>query len=297
MQLPPALFRLVALPFERARYVGRVEGIVARYAAMLRALDANSTSARRRLEVELVYTHPSAWQELEGLTREVVVRRMERARNELTALRAAAPIPAPKDREERTLVLALADFEWLARHTRTLARRKRRFGIAAALDHHVSSAQDPIDGLDALLVEALTAIPRGERHGALRKVVAVRHHCPAFEAAAVKKPAPPPVGRVVVGPFEALREGRAKRVEIGERMIAVFKHEGRLRAIEDTCPHRGGPLGKGEIDEHGCVRCPLHGWPFDLATGRMRGNENISVKTFESGVDDDGNIWIGSEST
>ncbi|MEQ9537986.1 MAG: Rieske 2Fe-2S domain-containing protein [Deltaproteobacteria bacterium] len=297
MTLPPALFKLVALPFERERYVARVQGIVARYEAMLGVVDA-SPDHRRRRQVELMYTHPSAWSELESIDREEIIRRRELARTELTAVRAAAPLPAPATREERTRVLALADFEWLARHVRTLARRARRFGIAAAIDHHVENAADPIGGLDALVVEALASVPRGARHGALRKLVAVRHQCPPFEHELLGRAKNPTnVDRTVVGRFEDLREGRAKRVEIADQMIAVFKHEGRLRAIEDTCPHRGGPLGKGEIDEHGCVRCPLHGWPFDLTTGRMRGNENLGVKTFESGVDDDGNIWVGSEAT
>ena len=137
----------------------------------------------------------------------------------------------------------------------------------------------------------------GRQHGKREDIGCDRHQCPGFEHDLLGRERAPSVGRTVIGRFDDLKEGRAKRVEVDEQMIAVFRHEGRLRAIEDTCPHRGGPLGKGESDEHGCVRCPLHGWPFDLVTGAMRGNENLRIKTFEAGVDDDGQIWVGSEKT
>ena len=54
--------------------------------------------------------------------------------------------------------------------------------------------------------------------------------------------------------------------------VAVFNIEGRLYAIGNRCPHRGGPLVRGTLehrpDTGPAVRCPIHGWLFDLSTGR-----------------------------
>ena len=60
-------------------------------------------------------------------------------------------------------------------------------------------------------------------------------------------------------------EGCGKKVEAHGRSIAIFKDRGALFAIDDVCPHRGGPLHQGDI-EGGAAICPLHGWAFDLAT-------------------------------
>lgn len=48
--------------------------------------------------------------------------------------------------------------------------------------------------------------------------------------------------------------------------IALFNINGTIHALENSCPHMGGPLGEGDIDE-GTVICPWHGWQFDIASG------------------------------
>ncbi len=48
--------------------------------------------------------------------------------------------------------------------------------------------------------------------------------------------------------------------------VALFKCNGSVYALDNSCPHQGGPLGEGFIEE-GCVTCPWHGWQFDLKTG------------------------------
>lgn len=48
--------------------------------------------------------------------------------------------------------------------------------------------------------------------------------------------------------------------------IALFNVEGKIYALDNTCPHMGGPLGEGKI-EKGCVTCPWHAWTFDIKTG------------------------------
>lgn len=50
-------------------------------------------------------------------------------------------------------------------------------------------------------------------------------------------------------------------------VLALFNIEGTFHAIENSCPHRGGPLGEGVVQGH-LVICPWHGWEFDVKTGR-----------------------------
>jgi nitrite reductase [NAD(P)H] small subunit len=63
-----------------------------------------------------------------------------------------------------------------------------------------------------------------------------------------------------------LREGRA--VQIAGHDIAVFNLGNRFLAVENKCPHRGGPLADG-IVSGGNVVCPLHAWRVDLTSGEV----------------------------
>ena len=87
----------------------------------------------------------------------------------------------------------------------------------------------------------------------------------------------------VVCALADLPPGTARRVTVDRRDIAVFNVGGRLSAIADRCPHEGASLSKGQVggvvvsDGPGdyrverageMVRCPWHGWEFDLGTGR-----------------------------
>lgn len=62
--------------------------------------------------------------------------------------------------------------------------------------------------------------------------------------------------------------------------IAVFRTANdAVYAIEDRCPHRGGPLSQGIV--HGAqVTCPLHSWVFSLQTGEAQGADEGRVRTF-----------------
>ena len=62
----------------------------------------------------------------------------------------------------------------------------------------------------------------------------------------------------------ALKAG--KLVEAAGQRIAIFNLGGKYWAIEDACPHRGGPLSEGMLAE-GEVICPWHGSRFNLRTG------------------------------
>lgn len=81
-----------------------------------------------------------------------------------------------------------------------------------------------------------------------------------------------------------LREGRA--VEALGHKIALFNLGGRFVAMEDRCPHRGGPLSDG-IVAGGAVVCPLHSWKVCLASGAVKKPQaEACVETYSTRIED-----------
>lgn len=82
-----------------------------------------------------------------------------------------------------------------------------------------------------------------------------------------------------------LREGRA--VQIAGHEIAVFNLGDRFLAVENKCPHRGGPLADGIISG-GNVVCPLHAWKIELSSGEVLNQATTPqcIKTFATRVED-----------
>jgi nitrite reductase (NADH) small subunit len=76
-----------------------------------------------------------------------------------------------------------------------------------------------------------------------------------------------------------LGPGQCKSVAAGERELAIFNVDGTYYAIDNTCPHRGGPLGEGFV-EGKIVTCPWHGWSYDVTTGICPVNTNVVVRTY-----------------
>ncbi len=80
--------------------------------------------------------------------------------------------------------------------------------------------------------------------------------------------------------------GEGRVVEAGGVPIALFNVDGTFHAIDNTCLHRGGPLGDG-VCADGIVTCPWHGWQYDMATGECMGMPGESVDTYEVRVEGD----------
>jgi nitrite reductase (NADH) small subunit len=82
-----------------------------------------------------------------------------------------------------------------------------------------------------------------------------------------------------------LREGRA--VKVGNREIAVFNLGDRFLAVDNRCPHKGGPLADGIVSGTTVV-CPLHAWKLSLETGNGVSGPSASscVETFCTRVED-----------
>ena len=69
-------------------------------------------------------------------------------------------------------------------------------------------------------------------------------------------------------------------VDVDGKKIAIFNVEGEFFAVDNTCLHKGGPLGEGSLE--GCiVTCPWHAWQYDVKTGENQFDKEIKVKTFK----------------
>lgn len=70
--------------------------------------------------------------------------------------------------------------------------------------------------------------------------------------------------------------GTGRTVEVNGVWIALFNVEGTFYAIDNACPHAGGPLGEGMLTGT-VVTCPWHGWQFSVVSGQREGNPNFDV--------------------
>lgn len=105
--------------------------------------------------------------------------------------------------------------------------------------------------------------------------------------------------RHVVGPASSLP--RASAVDAFERTIAVFNIDGALFAFDDRCPHHGGPLCRGTVSDapfaqlprevrwerdQRILRCPWHGWEFDMETRRALWGPSARLRGFAVEIED-----------
>jgi len=70
--------------------------------------------------------------------------------------------------------------------------------------------------------------------------------------------------------------GTGRTVEVNGVWIALFNIDGTFYAIDNACPHAGGPLGEGKLSGT-VVTCPWHGWRFSVVTGQQEGNLDFEV--------------------
>lgn len=103
-------------------------------------------------------------------------------------------------------------------------------------------------------------------------------------------------------PLAELPPGTSRAVEAFGTIVAVFNVGGELFALDNTCPHMGGPLCRGRITgallpsdpyefrysaESRVLTCPWHGWQFELDTGRSLFDPLVVVPRYEARVEDD----------
>ena len=81
-----------------------------------------------------------------------------------------------------------------------------------------------------------------------------------------------------------LTPGQCKVVQVDGKAIALYNVDGKYYATDNTCLHRGGPLGEGDLDGT-VVTCPWHGWRYDVTTGANAMNPSIKVASFPVSVE------------
>lgn len=100
-----------------------------------------------------------------------------------------------------------------------------------------------------------------------------------------------------VAELDELIEGRVKSATAGLQQVALVHFKGEYAAMDNRCPHQGGPLGEGSIEkgenDECWLRCPWHGWDFDPLTGKPPGgHEDSGQETFPVETREDG-IYVG----
>jgi len=109
------------------------------------------------------------------------------------------------------------------------------------------------------------------------------------------------VGRHVVATVAELPPGSSKIVDVEGRSIGVFNVHGTFYALRNTCPHQAAPLCRGSVKgmttspgpgqyqyvrEGEILRCPWHGWEFDLTNGRSIFNPHrVRVRAYQVTVE------------
>jgi nitrite reductase (NADH) small subunit len=84
---------------------------------------------------------------------------------------------------------------------------------------------------------------------------------------------------VKVGSLSALPPGSVMEVTLGEACYAICNGNGELHALSGICPHAGGPLGQGTLQEN-LVVCPWHEWAYDVRTGENDYDPAIKLDRF-----------------
>jgi nitrite reductase (NADH) small subunit len=95
---------------------------------------------------------------------------------------------------------------------------------------------------------------------------------------------------VKVGALSALPPGSVMEAEVNGNTYAICNIAGNLRAYDGICPHAGGPLGQGNIED-GRLICPWHAWEYDGLTGINDYDESLKLASFPIKTEGD-NILI-----
>ena len=76
-------------------------------------------------------------------------------------------------------------------------------------------------------------------------------------------------------------EGQVAEFTVQGRAFCVARVQGAICILDGVCPHEGGPLGEGSIED-GRVACPWHNYSFDLHTGQCAEDASLKAQVFES---------------
>lgn len=121
------------------------------------------------------------------------------------------------------------------------------------------------------------------------------------------------MGHHIICPVDEIPAGQSKKITIEGRDIALFNLGDRFAAISNKCPHEGAELCNGRMaafidsnepgvyithDDRTMVRCPWHGWEFDVKTGKSYCDpKRLRVKSFDVDVSSGADLLDDSEYT
>lgn len=91
---------------------------------------------------------------------------------------------------------------------------------------------------------------------------------------------------ITVTKTSAIRAGRGKAFTVNGRRVAIFNENGEFCAVDNTCPHALGSLGRGRIWK-GVAVCPVHGYAYDTKTGECHTDPRLRIRTYPVVVEDE----------
>ena len=92
--------------------------------------------------------------------------------------------------------------------------------------------------------------------------------------------------RIKVAALREIPRNYGKLVQSGVKLIALFKLQDAIYAIDNECPHRGGPIGDGSVKGK-LVSCPWHLWAFDITSGQCLSNPYGHVSSYTVNIEGD----------
>jgi nitrite reductase/ring-hydroxylating ferredoxin subunit len=84
--------------------------------------------------------------------------------------------------------------------------------------------------------------------------------------------------------------GSIREFQVNGSTLAISNVGGKFYAINNTCLHRGGPLGQGQLSGT-TVTCPWHGWQYEVTTGKVTQNPAVGVACYPLEVRGE-DIWV-----
>src|SRR4051812_33009138 len=91
---------------------------------------------------------------------------------------------------------------------------------------------------------------------------------------------------IKVATVHEIPESTGLEVVAGDRIVALYRINDQVFALDGICPHAGGPLANGRVQNQ-IVTCPWHGWQFNVTTGRHCLNANLSQPRFNVKIENE----------
>lgn len=96
-------------------------------------------------------------------------------------------------------------------------------------------------------------------------------------------------------PLTDLTEDKGRFLEAEGRQLALFLHQGTVYVLDNYCPHAGGNMAAGWVED-GCAVCPRHNWPFRLDTGELKSTPAVSLQVYPTRIIDHNQTpWVQAD--